>query len=330
MHHQQAQNILDTNHRDIQRLQKQTNELKIELERLDREISAIIAGSYPEWKTHVTTTCEQLRQEADNYLNNKNKYEKAKNDLENYRQKTTTIQGTQSRIMAILPKWKTTFNATPSNSQNVLNDWTKLLTEVSKYSSSVTDSDQTIHESQVFLDNYYTQSGTTQEQLETLLSQARFIDQARKMVNDNHTALKSNLDAIARYKEQIDEDMAKMNITLREELPEKTQLEEVGKAQQEQLEQIVGRIAQIKKQLNDYVDFEKHLSDINCQLEAATKVYNKWAKMHKYFGGNRFRTLVQTHILRPLLNNANIYLEKITDRYTLTCSVREDKTQRRF
>ena len=42
--------------------------------------------------------------------------------------------------------------------------------------------------------------------------------------------------------------------------------------------------------------------------------------MNKIFGGDRFRTLVQTYILRPLLNNANIYLEKITDRYKLTCS----------
>ena len=46
----------------------------------------------------------------------------------------------------------------------------------------------------------------------------------------------------------------------------------------------------------------------------------KWEKMYKYFGGTRFRTLVQSHILRPLLNNANIYLRQITDHYTLTCS----------
>ena len=35
--------------------------------------------------------------------------------------------------------------------------------------------------------------------------------------------------------------------------------------------------------------------------------------------------MVQTHILRPLLENANIYLKQITDRYELTCS--EDNEQ---
>jgi DNA repair exonuclease SbcCD ATPase subunit len=61
------------------------------------------------------------------------------------------------------------------------------------------------------------------------------------------------------------------------------------------------------------------------QLEALARNFNKWAKLNNIFGGTRFRTLVQTYILRPLLNNANIYLEKITDRYVLTCS--EDNEQ---
>ena len=54
-------------------------------------------------------------------------------------------------------------------------------------------------------------------------------------------------------------------------------------------------------------------------------VYKKWELLNRYFGGTRFRTLVQTYILRPLLNNANIYLERITDRYKLTCSEENDQ-----
>ena len=55
-------------------------------------------------------------------------------------------------------------------------------------------------------------------------------------------------------------------------------------------------------------------------LDAKTSKHTKWEQLDKRFGGTRFRTLVQTYILRPLLNNANIYLEQITDRYKLTCS----------
>ena len=61
------------------------------------------------------------------------------------------------------------------------------------------------------------------------------------------------------------------------------------------------------------------------KLEEATEVFQKWELLNHYFGGTRFRTLVQTYILRPLLNNANIYLERITDRYKLTCSEENDQ-----
>lgn len=55
------------------------------------------------------------------------------------------------------------------------------------------------------------------------------------------------------------------------------------------------------------------------EFDKASATYDKWERIDRYFGSMRFRTLVQTYILRPLLNNANVYLERITDRYTLTC-----------
>ena len=44
------------------------------------------------------------------------------------------------------------------------------------------------------------------------------------------------------------------------------------------------------------------------KLKEAKETFGKWDKLNRIFGGSRFRTLVQTYILRPLLNNANIYL----------------------
>ena len=54
--------------------------------------------------------------------------------------------------------------------------------------------------------------------------------------------------------------------------------------------------------------------------DEAKKISDHWEILNKRFGGERFRNLVQTYIMRPLLNNANIYLSQISDRYKLTCS----------
>lgn len=56
------------------------------------------------------------------------------------------------------------------------------------------------------------------------------------------------------------------------------------------------------------------------ELNRAIANHDRWNRLNSCFGGTRFRTLVQSHILRPLLRNANIYLQQITDHFTLTCS----------
>lgn len=56
------------------------------------------------------------------------------------------------------------------------------------------------------------------------------------------------------------------------------------------------------------------------RLENAAEELARWERLNTLFGGTRFRTLVQSYILRPLLNMANVYLERITDQYKLTCS----------
>ena len=80
------------------------------------------------------------------------------------------------------------------------------------------------------------------------------------------------------------------------------------------------RLGAIDSTLRADSENRKKFEEIRGEYELKEAVFNKWDKMNRYFGGNRFRTLVQSHILRPLLRNANIYLRQITDHYTLTCS----------
>jgi DNA repair exonuclease SbcCD ATPase subunit len=102
-------------------------------------------------------------------------------------------------------------------------------------------------------------------------------------------------------------------------------LEESIKENQRIIIELVEEMGAIKNKLDTHKTNEKKLAELAEQLETRTRNFNKWVKLNNIFGGTRFRTLVQTYILRPLLNNANIYLEKITDRYVLTCS--EDNEQ---
>ena len=88
----------------------------------------------------------------------------------------------------------------------------------------------------------------------------------------------------------------------------------------QQYNEAVGQRATIANKLSTHNDNVARLRKKEEELRRAADRYLTWEKLNRYFGGTRFRTLVQTYILRPLLNNANIYLRQITDRYMLTCS----------
>ena len=80
------------------------------------------------------------------------------------------------------------------------------------------------------------------------------------------------------------------------------------------------RLGAIQKQIDDNTRNQEQAVKAQKAMAQAQESLKKWEILNTYFGGTRFRTLVQTYVLRPLLNNANLYLKQITPRYLLTCS----------
>ena len=88
----------------------------------------------------------------------------------------------------------------------------------------------------------------------------------------------------------------------------------------EQSDALAKHLGEIDTVLKTDSGNREHLREIETRIDAAETRFRKWEKLDKRFGGGRFRTLVQSRILRPLLANANVYLSRICDRYELTCS----------
>ncbi len=103
------------------------------------------------------------------------------------------------------------------------------------------------------------------------------------------------------------------------------QLEEEKAALTARRDEYLGKIASANSRLATHQANIRRLKAIEAKLEKTKQRFARWERLNGIFGGSRFRTLVQSYILRPLLNNANIYLQQITDRYWLTCS--EDNEQ---
>ena len=114
--------------------------------------------------------------------------------------------------------------------------------------------------------------------------------------------------------------MAKLGISKEQDLPSLAALQDEKNMLTHARDQLLGEMTVTRKRLEDNLRNEARFKGIAARLEAAKKSLAKWDRLNARFGGTRFRTLVQSYVLRPLLNNANIYLARITDRYKLTCS----------
>ena len=151
------------------------------------------------------------------------------------------------------------------------------------------------------------------------------LEATRHYVKSIDEALKSHTDTIEAAEKEIQEWMRQLEVADLSELPDKEALQTSKAETTAQKEEIIGQEGSIRKSLADNNANIARRDEAKQKLDEATTKHARWELINRYFGGTRFRTLVQTYILRPLLNNANIYLRQITDRYELTCS--EDNAQ---
>ena len=191
--------------------------------------------------------------------------------------------------------------------------------------SQIKNLSDSITECHKVLDIYYNTSGKTEEYLNSISERKDELEGARLLIKQTGEELKSHSDAIAAADEIIKESMQKLGVRSLDDLPIKEELTTRKNELNGLHDDIVGKMGSLKQQLEDNEKNIAKRNEAEKELLAANQVYAKWDILNNYFGGTRFRTLVQTYVLRPLLNNANIYLEKITDRYKLTCSEENDQ-----
>jgi DNA repair exonuclease SbcCD ATPase subunit len=263
---------------------------------------------------------KQLKDDAKTYADQRKRLADSQAEREKANTLTATLSQYSKDILRACPDWKA--NAIPQTyaCSNINTEWTNLLGKITALVSKLQDCNSVISNSEKELAAYYQDSGKTEESLKTLVAQESQVAAARKLVSETDAQLKSRIDAITEAQRQIDSAYKELGISDRTELPDKQMLEEKRTSDSASRDVALSKNTQAKTQLDLHQKNIKRLKEIEAELETAKQRFARWDRLNSIFGGTRFRTLVQTYILRPLLNNANIYLEKITDRYRLTCS----------
>lgn len=323
-------------------LEKMTNEISAATKKLGQDAAKFGIDAGKSLFEQITAVVESLtRKETDLKAQQKQaenvqgKLNAAQNDkkpldaaLRKYNaddQVIKNIERVRTNIVNLHPDWEQSVSAKKYECSDITSEWSKLYREATTSAASVETFQRTIEECDMVLGKFYATTGKTESDLDGITAGKDKLEGSRKFVKDIDENLKSKADAVKAAKDNISAALKALSITDEKDVPAKEDLQNLKTAYKAQNDELVGKINVIKAQLDDNSANITRLANAKAELDKATALYNKWNILNGYFGGTRFRTLVQTYILRPLLNNANIYLEKITDRYTLTCS--EDNEQ---
>lgn len=320
-----AENAVNNNSETITRLDKEHKELTAECETIKSEISSLLSGYSDNWQTDIDNLLNKLKKDANEY----NDHQKQLNDDSTKLESGTTLNNSllqfSQSILTVCPEWKAEFDAKAYSCRDINREWADLLAEVTRLVSKIKDCKAVITSSTEGLTAYYQESGKTEKDLLMLIAQEPQVATARKFVVDTDSLLKSRNDAIVDAQKQIEVSLKALGLNERTELPDYQSVENEKIGMKALYDELFTNVVQIKGRLETHNNNIKRLKEIENDLAIAKQQFARWDKLNRIFGGTRFRTLVQTYILRPLLNNANIYLEQITDRYRLTCS--EDNEQ---
>ena len=287
---------------------------------LQQVLRPLLNPYYPDWEADYQLAQTTLNTDAGEYNQRKTAYRDLHLQTEKEADLIANLGQVRQSIIKQQPDWTMDAEPAPFSCSDINTKWTTLYGFISIQTGKLHSAEAIILNRQTTLEAYYAASGKVEADLLRIEAQTSSIPSIRKSINDTWAQVKSNNDQIESKKTGIQSTLASLNVQRVEDAPVRENVEGKIAENESNISNITGQLGSIRTQLENYQKSEADIREAKDGLDAATKKFEKWNLLNKRFGDTRFRTLVQTYILLPLLNNANIYLQQITDRYKLTCS----------
>lgn len=320
-----AQSQLEQNRQSIKNHSAQLEEIARALNEIKEQINERLGSYYQGWSEDVKTTADNIEKEAAEYKQREEAYKKEAESLEKQTEQCREMEDLKLQVEAYYHAWLQTVEPQQPPQPIELADWHQLLSFVAQLHDSVKELEEKEKSLDSVLHDWYEATGSSQADLELLIGQKDLLEPARKRVSDVDASLKSATDALNTAFKAIAECRTALKLDEYDPDPDTEQLVNDKNGVSELLSTATGLYATTKNRLAADSENRVRTEEARKRYDMAVERFNKWYAINQRFGGTRFRTLVQTHILRPLLHNANIYLEQITDRYRLTCSEENEK-----
>lgn len=274
-----------------------------------------------DWKSDPLSYAKELKRLADTYSDLCHMVREAEQKVQNKQINYDDLISVIGQIAVAMPEWadvnadsKVSMPGTLQKANEVLAESNACKGQLAGKIREIAESERVIKEflgSQSSIDKdrlVYLSTITVQQiaKLNESLEQIRTAIAAANRALDEH---KKTYDELQESKPGLADDDTQESLKAEAALCA-AQLADLGAAKGA-AEQKLQQIAKDQKKLDTYKD----------QVEELQAEYDKWARLCSYFGdskGAKFRKIAQSYILANLIRAANVYMNTLTDRYTLT------------
>lgn len=323
--HQEVEKKVRDNAESISRFSGQMNEAQQEMRHLQGLLSDMIDPFYPDWQINLEHVKKTLEIDTQEYNSRKEKFESFSKRLSESKNVCEQIAEIRQNILDIHADWNLTYLPAKPIQPITVGDWATLSQQIQVLYGQMANYDSTIAQCQEVIDTWAKKTGRSEEELKLLRDRKSELDVARNFVKKADT----DLAAAERVRKEAQEAMEKarqeLGLRMDEVAPDLEELRNEKKKSEDSFNDVNALYAGVVERLKSNESNQGKLEVAQQKLDQAKQRFERWYTINNHFGGTRFRTLVQTYILRPLLNNANIYLKQITDRYLLTCDEGNEK-----
>ncbi|MDE6682145.1 MAG: hypothetical protein K2J87_01810 [Muribaculaceae bacterium] len=336
----EAHTNLLLNTQKIQNLEKNIEGLKPRIKVYEKEIDNLVLSHSPKWRENPSATLLVIEEEGKNFISISNNERLITEEINNAAKVLASLKDIGKDIEKILidfqplpasegVKDNLTLKPESIDLESLPKFWHGLFGEISSGVRTIDKYRNDIQLINEILDEYYLESSTNETDLESLLQMELSIPAIRDYVNELNTKITSRNESLKISREALSELNERLHNKFTDDnsglILDKVNLEEEKAAVSSKLEEHLKEMGIVKERLQQNEANKKRVAEASANLDKDRERFNEWDRLNRHFGGTRFRTLVQSYILRPLLRNANIYLNRITDRFLLTCSEQNEQ-----
>ena len=274
------------------------------------------------WKLEPDSLGRKLKDETTGYRQAQEQLKAVTSRIELEQKELEAVLSAQETLLTLFPGWESDEKVIPQRQDYLEKNWNRLCTQASgirhQQHSNATERKKAEN---LLLDFYRLHPDLNEERLRELASQS--LQQMETFQNDLQKLRDTEIEKRTAMELAVRE--LEQHQKVRPDLEEADQPESLAERQQKLDQQIAAANQSVGLLQAQLEQDQKNAENMQKEQQQADLLYGefvRWDRLCRLFGdekGKNFRNIAQSFVLKELLNGANFYLRKLTDRYELTC-----------